>query len=183
MVDEGYLTAIRLLPCCVCGRSGPSDAAHIRMSDAAWGGLYDKPYTGGAEKPDDCWSVPLCRPVHKPDSVARILKPDKPVKLVDVGCHGRQHGADKKTLDVLILKARQNGLTDGAIKLEEAFWRATGKNPFMIAATLYSRLGTGLKPKAKKRKPRTTIKPRGFAAGKRKIPNRPFPTTKRKLRT
>ena len=175
--DEKFLAAIRLLPCCVCGRSGLSDAAHLRMSGAAWG-YPVKSYTGGGEKPDDCWAVPLCRPSYTPDPVARALKPDRPVKLVNVGCHGRQHGHDAKVL---------RELTDDPVeklKLEEAFWRATGKNPFMIAATLYEKFGSTLVPRKKKaRKPREARpKPKHPPGPKQKIQSRPFPKTKRKMR-
>lgn len=69
--DERYLRFLRTLPCCVCGRRGPSDAAHIRMSPP---GIGKRP-TGGGEKPHDHFAVPLCRPVL---GVSR-------------GCHAEQH--------------------------------------------------------------------------------------------
>ena len=187
MVDEVYLAAIRKLPCVVCGYGGDkSDAAHIRMSGAGWGIWGEgEESTGGGMKPSDYRAVPLCRPRYSPDPVARALKPDSPIKLVNVGCHGRQHGHDAKVL---------RELTDDPVeklKLEEAFWRATGKNPFMIAATLYAKFGSGLVPRKKRRaggkpkkdrKPRQTITPKGFGKQARPIPSRPFPKTKRKMR-
>ena len=184
--DEKFLAAIRLLPCCVCGRSGPSDAAHLRMSGVGWGIWGEgKESTGGGQKPSDNFCVPLCRPSYTPDPVARALKPDSPIKLVNVGCHGRQHGHDAKVL---------RELTDDPVeklKLEEAFWRATGKNPFQIAQVLYEKFGTTLIPRKKKRRarkpkkdrnPRKTIVPKGFGKQVRPIPSRPFPKKQRKMR-
>jgi hypothetical protein len=191
MIDDPYLVAIRLLPCCVCGMTGPSDAAHIRMSGVGWGVWGEgKEYTGGAEKPSDNYAVPLCKPRYKPDPVARAMDPDKKVKLVAVGCHGQQHGHDAKKL---------RELTDDPeikLKLEEAFWRATGKNPFMIAAMLYEKFGTGLKPRRKRASrakreakavgfepSKNTLKAMGatLVRPKQKIASRPFQKTQRKI--
>lgn len=69
--DERYLAFVRMQPCCVCGAEAPSDAAHIRMASPAHG----KRSTGMAEKPDDRWCVPLCRPIPG----------------VKRGCHKNQH--------------------------------------------------------------------------------------------
>lgn len=130
------------------------------------------------EKPSDNFCLPLCRPRYTPDSVARVLNPDKPLKLVNVGCHGRQHGHDAKVLRELTEDPTEK------LKLEEAFWRATGKNPFMIAATLYEKFGTTLIPRKKKpRKPREARpKPKRPPGPKQKIASRPFPKGKRKMR-
>ena len=57
--DPGYLVFVRQQPCCLCG-ADRVDAAHIRSGSIA----YDKPSTGMAEKPDDRWSLPLCRSDH-----------------------------------------------------------------------------------------------------------------------
>lgn len=172
LVDEKYLAQVRALPCCVCGREGPSDAAHIRMSDAEWGGHYGKRATGMAEKPDDCWAVPLCRPVLTPDSVTMTIKPESPRKVVNIGCHGRQHGGQ-----VGYIKDDDNSI-------EVRFWKQNGKNPFQIAATLYKKFGTVLterkrvKWRAKEGRPRPKRKivSRGFdTTVKRKIPKRKKP--------
>ena len=59
------------------------------------------------------------------------------------------------------------------MKLEEAFWRSTGKNPFAIAAVLYAKFGTvkdGEPPRAKKRR----AKPKRTKVPGRKIPSRPM---------
>jgi hypothetical protein len=167
--DEPYLAALRKLPCVVCGRTGPSDAGHIRMSGVEWG-YPEKRATGMQEKPSDRWALPMCKPSYRPDDVAKILKPDKKRKLVDIGCHGRQHGHDKSFCDN-----------------EEQFWRKVGKNPFQIADLLYKKFGTveserkSKYRKPRKRAPRTTIVPKGFGEP-RKMASRLFPTTKRKMR-
>jgi hypothetical protein len=59
--EPAYLAWVRLQPCLVCGRRGPSDAAHIRAAAPQYG----KRYTGKGEKPDDCWTLPLCRQHHE----------------------------------------------------------------------------------------------------------------------
>ena len=58
--DPGYLAFIRRQPCCVCGRPGPSHAAHVRSGypDVGW-----RP-TGMGEKPDDWRTLPLCAVDH-----------------------------------------------------------------------------------------------------------------------
>lgn len=57
--DPGHLAFVRTLPCLICGKPG-SDPAHIRSAAPAYG----KRHTGMAEKPDDCWVLPLCRFHH-----------------------------------------------------------------------------------------------------------------------
>src|SRR5258708_359572 len=59
ITDEAHLKFIRTLHCCICGKSGP-DAAHIRSANP----IYGKSETGGAQKPSDKWTVPLCRHHH-----------------------------------------------------------------------------------------------------------------------
>ena len=56
--DPAYLTFLRAKPCCLCG--GKSEACHIRSSSMD----HDKPHTGMGTKPDDKWSVPMCRSCH-----------------------------------------------------------------------------------------------------------------------
>lgn len=58
--DPAHLAYVRTLPCLVCGRPGPSDPAHIRAAAPHYG----KRYTGKGEKPDDKWTLPLCRSHH-----------------------------------------------------------------------------------------------------------------------
>ena len=177
MVDEKFLAAIRRLPCAVCGREGPSDASHIRMSDAEFGGLWGKTSTGFGEKPSDNFVTPLCRPMHTPDSVVRALKPDTPLRMVDIGCHGRQHGHQ-----VGFIKPAEDQATRDSIEVR--FWKQVGKNPFQIAQVLYEKFGTVLVPRKKKpRKPREARpKPKRPPGPKQKIPSRPFAKTKRKMR-
>jgi hypothetical protein len=57
--DKNHLAFIRSLKCCLCGVPGP-DPAHIRSAS----NLHGKRETGGAEKPADKWTVPLCRIHH-----------------------------------------------------------------------------------------------------------------------
>jgi len=58
--DSAYLNWIRTLPCVACGKSAPSQAAHIRSGypEPGW-----RP-TGMAEKPSDWRTAPLCRDCH-----------------------------------------------------------------------------------------------------------------------
>ena len=52
--DPAHLIRVRAMPCLVCGRPPPSEAAHIRM------GL-----SGGTSlKPGDDLTVPLCHDCH-----------------------------------------------------------------------------------------------------------------------
>jgi hypothetical protein len=59
--DPAFLKFVRTMPCVACGKSGPSDAAHIRAPSIEHG----KRYTGKGEKPSDRWAVPLCRGCHR----------------------------------------------------------------------------------------------------------------------
>lgn len=58
--DDAHLRFIRSLPCIVTGK-GPTEAAHVRFASLAHG----KHETGTAEKPDDCWAVPLSPNKHR----------------------------------------------------------------------------------------------------------------------
>lgn len=48
--NKNYLDFVRSLPCCKCGRPGPSDPHHVRSSAHAGIGI----------KPSDTRSIPLC---------------------------------------------------------------------------------------------------------------------------
>jgi len=50
---------IKLLPCLTCGLPDHSDAHHIKPA-CDWAGKRHS----GTQKPDDCWTVPLCRKCH-----------------------------------------------------------------------------------------------------------------------
>lgn len=179
--DPKYLERIRLLPCCVCGASGPSDAAHIRMSDAEWGGHWNKRSTGMGEKPSDRWALPLCRQSYRPDPVARILTPAVPVSLVNIGCHGRQHGHDKDFLKDVDKPPPEQAQRD---YIEVQFWKRVGKNPFVIADTLYKKFGTdqaARAPRLKKIKPRKPREERAKVPAGRKMQSKPFPKKKRTM--
>jgi hypothetical protein len=56
-----HLKFIRGLPCLISGTRKDVDAAHIRYADHRFG----KRNTGGSEKPDDKWVVPLQRALHE----------------------------------------------------------------------------------------------------------------------
>ena len=60
LVDPKYLAWLRKLPCTVCSKPAPSDAAHIRFGSV----LVGKRAVGMGEKPDDRWAVSLCRACH-----------------------------------------------------------------------------------------------------------------------
>lgn len=57
--DNGYLAFLRRLPCVACvklgGSCGPTQAAHLRFSDAARGRIN----SGMQQKPSDRWATPL----------------------------------------------------------------------------------------------------------------------------
>ena len=78
ILDPGFLTFTRKLPCCVCGSIGRSQAAHIRFGNVSLG----KRDTGSREKPDDKWCVSLCGP---------ILGAFPPM----IGCHAEQHSMNE----------------------------------------------------------------------------------------
>lgn len=52
--DEKFLAFLRTKPCCICGRVGETEAAHIRIGFRALG-----------KKPDDKDATPLCAEHHR----------------------------------------------------------------------------------------------------------------------
>jgi hypothetical protein len=52
--DVGFLRFLRKKPCCICGREGETEAAHIRIGFRAM-----------AKKPDDRFATPLCGYHHR----------------------------------------------------------------------------------------------------------------------
>jgi hypothetical protein len=59
--DNGYLAALRRLPCCIgWGCSGRVEAAHIRYSNPAVGRINP----GMQQKSDDRWALPCCQGHH-----------------------------------------------------------------------------------------------------------------------
>lgn len=58
--DEAHLAFIRKLPSVVSGLYG-CEACHIRTGSA----VHRKKHTGMAQKPDDCWTLPLLPDEHK----------------------------------------------------------------------------------------------------------------------
>lgn len=57
--DVSYLAMVRQLPCLKCGMI-PSEAAHVRMSSAAFGKT-----SGLQKKPEDRFALPLCSDDHR----------------------------------------------------------------------------------------------------------------------
>jgi hypothetical protein len=57
--DPDYLADVRQCPCLHCGME-PSEAAHVRMSSAAYGKT-----SGLGKKPADAWALPLCAEHHR----------------------------------------------------------------------------------------------------------------------
>ena len=55
-----HLKWIRTLPCVICGKREDIHAAHLRAASLQFGKLA----VGIAEKPDDCWTTPLCVEHH-----------------------------------------------------------------------------------------------------------------------
>lgn len=58
--DGAHLRFVRSLPCIICGKPGPSHAAHVRFGSLPHG----KRDTGAGEKPSDKWTLPLCVEHH-----------------------------------------------------------------------------------------------------------------------
>jgi hypothetical protein len=52
--DPGFLAFLRTKPCCICGKVGETEAAHIRI------GLFAK-----GMKPHDKYATPLCASHHR----------------------------------------------------------------------------------------------------------------------
>ncbi|MCA0961184.1 hypothetical protein [Salipiger bermudensis] len=70
--DLEYMRRVRALPCCACGKHGPSDAHHCRdLPDFNERGLYDR-LPGAGSKSGDRDTIPLCGGPH--------------------GCHSLFHG-------------------------------------------------------------------------------------------
>lgn len=55
-MSEGHLKLIRQLPCCVCGRPGPSDPHHLKANLSHERGV--------GRRATDRWAVPICRMHH-----------------------------------------------------------------------------------------------------------------------
>lgn len=60
-VEDGrHLEFIRSLPCVCCGNDIETQAAHLRSVKREYG----KDWTGGARKPSDMWTLPVCGRCH-----------------------------------------------------------------------------------------------------------------------
>lgn len=58
--SPSHLAAIRKCPCLGCGEDQRIEAAHVRTASAA----HNK-RSGIGEKPDDKWTLPLCKDCHR----------------------------------------------------------------------------------------------------------------------
>jgi hypothetical protein len=58
--DADYLALIRSLPCLHCGLDPCYEAAHLRLSSAAYGKV-----SGLGKRPADSWCLPLCPEHHR----------------------------------------------------------------------------------------------------------------------
>ena len=58
--DPSYLAMVRELPCLYCGVEPCGEAAHVRLASAAHGKS-----SGLSKKPEDRWTLPLCRDDHQ----------------------------------------------------------------------------------------------------------------------
>jgi hypothetical protein len=54
MHDDGYLSFLRRMACCICGKEGETQACHIRIGFRALG-----------KKPDDQHALPMCEYHHR----------------------------------------------------------------------------------------------------------------------
>lgn len=106
--------------------------------------------------PSDAAHIRMASTVYGKRSTGMAEKPDdkwalalcRPIIGIKAGCHKDQHSMG-----------------------EAEFWRERGLNPFEIAMRLYAIGGHPGDPQPPKRK-RTTIAPRGFQKGKRKMQSR-----------
>lgn len=63
--DPAYLAMVRQLPCLKCGLEPAGEAAHVRLTSAAF-----HKHGGMGRKPADKWALPLDRGCHQIDSDA-----------------------------------------------------------------------------------------------------------------
>lgn len=92
--DPAHLAYVRTLPCLICG-SPWTEAAHIRAASLPHG----KRYTGKAEKPSDCWAVPLCshhhREQHSTSELAWWASYGLDPFVIAIALYAARPGADK----------------------------------------------------------------------------------------
>lgn len=65
-MDSAHLSRIKQLPCLVCSAYPPTEAAHIRLTEFAYG----QHMAGMALKPSDCMTIPLCAKCHRQSTAA-----------------------------------------------------------------------------------------------------------------
>lgn len=63
--NPDHLAFIRSLPCSVCGRPAPSEAAHCRLRYSGGVTVPPEEQGGTALKPADKWCLPMCNACHR----------------------------------------------------------------------------------------------------------------------
>lgn len=102
-----HLEYIRCLSSLIRG-DGSVEAAHIRYADA----LYAKRITGMAEKPSDCWVIPLAHAVHMSQHAAgdeRKWWADEGINPLIVAALLFAHSGDIEAGETIIRNARSLG--------------------------------------------------------------------------
>ena len=63
--DKTHLDFVRELPCTVCGRPAPSEAAHCRLRHFGNVRVPNEEQGGTGLKPHDKWVLSLCHACHR----------------------------------------------------------------------------------------------------------------------
>lgn len=105
--NNDHLAFVRRLGCVVCGTHANVEAAHVRMAFP----LLGKRETGKGEKPDDRWSLPLCKRHHEHQHIdgeqdfwSRVNVNPCDLALAIWGCTG-----DDDTAETIIRLQRERG--------------------------------------------------------------------------
>lgn len=115
--DNGFLQAVRRLPCCIgWGCEGPTEAAHTRFSNPAVGRVS----VGMQRKPDDAFCTPLCVAHHRSQHAANEK------------AWWAAWGIDPDVLSARLYRAYQDGLPmlpiiEDARRMASAMSKATGE--------------------------------------------------------
>ncbi|MHA6684446.1 hypothetical protein [Mesorhizobium sp. A556] len=103
--DTAHLAFIRKLPSAVSGAYG-CQACHIRAGSA----VHRKKWTGGQQKPDDCWTLPLTSDEHRDQHSGAELEFWKHHGIDPFGLAADLYSVtgDIEAATALILKARKS---------------------------------------------------------------------------
>lgn len=109
--DEKHLKWLRTTYCCICLDNTSIEACHVRLSDSSIG----KFNPGMKEKPDDCFTLPLCSKHHREQHRGSELMFWKRYDIDPVKLSLRIHSfsGDTEALDRLIKGRRSNILAAG----------------------------------------------------------------------